>query len=60
MKRWYNIDLKNDDAIMALRLYLRAHGIKYETSGNYNMTHFEIYCDSITAALIDNYIQKYT
>lgn len=58
MKRWYNIDLQNDAVITALRMYLRCHGIKYETSGNYNMTHFEIYCDSKTATLIDNYINS--
>lgn len=58
MKRWYNIDLINDADIIALRMYLRYNGIKYETSGNYNMTHFEIYCDSETATLIDNYINS--
>lgn len=58
MKRWYNIDLINDADIIALRIYLHDNGIKYETSGNYNMTHFEIYCDSETAALIDNYINS--
>lgn len=58
MKRWYNIDLQNDVVISALRMYLRGHGIKYETSGNYNMTHFEIYCDSETAKNIDDYINS--
>ena len=56
MKRWYNIDLINDADIIALRMYLRNNGIKYETSGNYNMTHFEIYCDAETAVKIDDYI----
>ena len=58
MKRWYNIDLINDDDIIALRMYLRDNGIKYETSGNYNMTHFEIYCDAEMAVKIDDYINS--
>jgi len=58
MKRWYNIDLINDADIMALRMYLRDNGIKYETSGNYNMTHFEIYCDAEMAIKIDDYINS--
>lgn len=58
MKRWYNIDLLNDTDIIALRMYLRDNDIKYETSGNYNMTHFEIYCDVETAIKIDDYINS--
>ena len=58
MKRWYNIDLLNDADIIALRMYLRDNGIKYETSGNYNMIHFEIYCDAETAIKIDDYINS--
>ena len=58
MKRWYNIDLINDADIIALRMFLRNNGIKYETSGNYNMTHFEIYCDAETAVKIDDYINS--
>ena len=58
MKRWYNIDLLNDTDIIALRMFLRDNGIKYETSGNYNMTHFEIYCDAEMAIKIDDYINS--
>ena len=58
MKRWYNIDLINDADIIALRMFLRDNGIKYETSGNYNMTHFEIYCDAEMAVKIDDYINS--
>lgn len=58
MKRWYNIDLINDADIIALRMYLRDNGIQYETSGNYNMTHFEIYCDAEMASKIDDYINS--
>lgn len=58
MKRWYNIDLLNDADIIALRMFLRDNGIKYETSSNYNMTHFEIYCDAEMANKIDDYINS--
>ena len=58
MKRWYNIDLINDADIIVLRMFLRDNGIKYETSGNYNMTHFEIYCDAEMAKKIDDYINS--
>ena len=58
MKRWYNIDLINDADIIALRMYLRDNSIKYETSGNYNMTHFEIYCDAEMAVNINDYINS--
>lgn len=58
MKRWYNIDLINDADIISFRMFLRDNGIKYETSGNYNMTHFEIYCDAEMAVKIDDYINS--
>lgn len=42
MRRWYNIELGLSDEIVALKKFLKNSGFKYETSGAYNLTHFEI------------------
>lgn len=41
MNKWYNVELSGQDA-ERLSYYLTKNGIKFETSGAYNLTHFEI------------------
>lgn len=41
MNKWYNVELSGQDA-ERLSYYLAKNGFKFETSGAYNLTHFEI------------------
>lgn len=55
MKKWYNVELSGLDA-ERLSYFLTKKGIKFETSGAYNLTHFEIYATAKQADDIDAWI----
>lgn len=38
---WYNVELTQEEAVK-FRLYLMATGIRYETSGAFDLVHFEV------------------
>ena len=44
MKKWFNVELEKTEA-ERLKMFLRGYGAKYETSGCFNLIHFEILCD---------------
>ena len=51
--KWYNIELNKVDTD-DLRMILKEYGVKYETSQVDNLTHFEIYTDSVYASAIND------
>lgn len=61
MKTWYSVELAHDLAI-ALRVWLKEHGISYETSACGTLavprTHFEMYMDEETAEICDNFLEE--
>lgn len=61
MKTWYAVELEHDLAI-ALRVWLKEHGISYETSDCSTLavsrTHFEMFMDEETANSCQEFIDK--
>ena len=61
MKKWYYVELGHDLAI-ALRVWLKAHGISYETSdcGTLELprTHFAMYMDEETSEICQNFLDE--
>lgn len=55
--KWYNTEIDKSMAT-PFKEWLRKHNIRYETSGAYTMTHFEIYTDTIGVKLINNAIDR--
>lgn len=61
MKKWYYLEPEHDLAI-ALRVWLKEHGITYETSAcgtlAVPMTHFEMYMDEETSEICENFLEE--
>lgn len=61
MKTWYAVELA-DELANSLRVWLKEHGISYETSACgtsvHPLTHFEMYMDEETAELCDNFLEE--
>lgn len=61
MKTLYAVELSNDLAI-ALRVWLKEHGISYETSACGTLavprTHFEMYMDEETSEICQNFLDE--
>lgn len=61
MKTWYSVELEHDLAI-ALRVWLKEHGISYETSACGTLekprTHFEMWMGEETANICQEFIDK--
>lgn len=61
MKTCYAVELSNDLAI-ALRVWLKNRGIKFDTSGGGTLekprTHFEMWMDEETANICQEFIDK--
>lgn len=55
MKKYYNVELSGQDA-ERLSYYLAKNGFKFETSGAYNLTHFEILATPKQADAINAWI----
>jgi hypothetical protein len=55
MNKWYNTELSRQDA-ERLSYYLTKNSIKFETSGAYNLTHFEILATPKQAEMINTWI----
>ena len=56
-RRWLNVDLKPSYAIM-FRKWLADIGIKYETSGNGNLTHFEVFLSEEEKTVANIYLDS--
>lgn len=41
MKKWFNVELNERDAVK-MKVFLTERGIKFETSGCFELVHFEI------------------
>lgn len=61
MKVWYAVELENELA-NSLRVWLKEHGISYETSGCGTLeapwTHFEMLMDKETAKSCQEFVDK--
>lgn len=59
MKNWYSVELENDLAY-SLRVWLKNHGITFDTSGcgtfEKPMTHFEIIMDEETSKACQEFL----
>jgi hypothetical protein len=58
-KTWKNVEFNTKDEnyiIKHLKCYLKAIKVKFETSGAYGNTHFEIFCNDSETEKINNYI----
>jgi hypothetical protein len=54
--KYYNIELTQTEAA-DLKKFLRFAGIDFETSGCYNLVHFEIYASKEQAAVINSFLE---
>ena len=41
-RRWHNVELENGTEADGFRQFLKDNGIRFETSGAYNLVHFEV------------------
>lgn len=55
MNKWYNIELEKKH-VDRFKEYLTNQNITFETSGAYNLTHFEIYATKKQAETIDAWL----
>ena len=44
MKKWFNVELNEKDAV-EMKKFLTERGIKFETSGCFELVHFEIFLE---------------
>lgn len=56
MKKWYNVQLNDNDA-RELRFLLKASGITYETSGAGHLTHFEVFLNEVEKEKVETLLQ---
>lgn len=56
-RRWLNVDLELVQSIL-FRQWLINTGIKYETSGNGDLTHFEVFCSEKEVAVANNELDR--
>ena len=61
MKTWYAVELA-DELANSLRVWLKEHGISYETSAcgtpALPRTHFEMYMDEETSEICQNFLDE--
>lgn len=57
MKKWYSVELFDPKEIDLLKEFLAENGIKFETSGCGNGSHFEINASENEAVKINNYLE---
>lgn len=55
--KWYNIELSGFDA-ERFSAYLTKRGYKFETSGCYNLTHFEVHLTKHQAEKVNKWISE--
>lgn len=56
-RRWLNVDLELVQSIL-FRQWLMNEGIKFETSGNGELTHFEVFCSEKEVAVANNELDR--
>lgn len=56
MKKWYSVELFNPKEIDLLKVFLKGCGIKFETSGCGNGSHFEIEASENEAIKVNNFL----
>lgn len=58
MKHWfgYTVSNENHEFVNALKVYVRAHGFRYEVSGEGDCTHFEIECDAKQYGYLESFL----
>lgn len=54
--KYYSVELNTNDALL-LKAFLLGAGVKYETSGADNLTHFEILTDIRGAVAINRFLE---
>lgn len=58
MKRnWMNVELERETA-ERFGAFLKANGYKYESSGCFNLVHFEVYVDDEQVKACDEWLQN--
>lgn len=57
MSKWWNIDLSESDSIK-FRQYLLDNNYKFETSGCFELVHFEIFLTADEAAEVDKWLDE--
>lgn len=53
--KWYNIELKQNESNL-LKDFLKEYGIKFESSGCYNLVHFEIFASQSQVNMINSFL----
>ena len=56
MKKWYSVELFDSKEIDLLKEFLRGMGVRFETSGCGNGSHFEIEASENEAVKINNFL----
>jgi vacuolar-type H+-ATPase subunit I/STV1 len=57
MKKWYNVELNERDAL-EFRKYLLDNNIKFETSGCFELVHFEVWLAEEEVEKVDKVIDR--
>lgn len=53
--KWYNVELTQTESDL-LKVFLIRNRIKYESSGCYNLVHFEIYASKDQADMLNIFL----
>ena len=57
MRKWYNVELNEEDAIK-LHMFLIDNSINHELSRAYNLVHVEIELDNAEFKKVEKYIEE--
>lgn len=63
LRKWKNVELNNNLALLMKQklkeMSEKDKDLKYETSGAYNLTHFEVFVTDKQAGELNDFLDKY-
>ena len=54
--KWYNVELTQKESDL-FKVFLMRNRIKFETSGCYNLVHFEVYASQTQADMLNTFLE---